>query len=315
MLAALLTTPVGRRLHLVEIHDLDSCPSEVRRGLTDGLVALWGVRLDGRARGSLADAAARVVAGVVAQTRATQVVDVCSGSGGPFKYLCESAELAGVQRFTLTDLFPNVDAYRRLEARSKGKVRFVAEAVDATRLPAGLANDPQIVRTLFASFHHLPRPIAVSVLRDAVRAKQAIAVFEPQNRSPACLAIFLTAIPVGAFLAGVASTAARATKAHSLAEEPPSALAVFLRGVMRLTVVPVVTTLDGLVSCLRTYSRDEFMELAREADPDGAFSWSVTATPVHMGGFWALTSYVGVPRELVARFAAAGQVSPQVARM
>jgi hypothetical protein len=75
---------------------------------------------------------------------------------------------------TLTDKFPNLEAYHYLARQSKGALKFVPEPVDATAVPPSLTG----FRTVFSAFHHFPPVAAQAILKDAVRQNQGIGVFE-----------------------------------------------------------------------------------------------------------------------------------------
>jgi hypothetical protein len=66
-------------------------------------------------------------------------------------------------------------------------------------------------------------------------------------------------------------------------------------------VVPVnlfVLFFDGLVSCWRTYTRDEWLALAHAADPSGAMAWRVEEHAVQPWLPWlAVRCLIGVPRK------------------
>ena len=68
-------------------------------------------------------------------------------------------------RFTLTDRFPNVPAFKRA-AESSDAISVVNEAVDARSVPVGLTG----FRTLFNAFHHFRPKDVIAVLRDAAQA-------------------------------------------------------------------------------------------------------------------------------------------------
>jgi len=147
------------RLHLVEVHDLPSCPPSLRDALTDFLA--FSVNLAGAY-----DPAGPVLRRAVARTKARRIVDLCSGAGGPWRRL---AGEVGVP-VLLTDLYPH-----------DGDVR----QVDARAVPADLDG----FRTIFTAFHHFRPAEARAVLADAVRCGQGIGVFEIARRAPLEMAV------------------------------------------------------------------------------------------------------------------------------
>src|SRR5512140_2975104 len=110
----------------------------------------------------------------------SQLVDLCSGAGGPIEalMLAGNGTLANLT-VALTDKFPNPEAYRHLQSRWPGRVSFVESPVDATDVPPELAG----FRTLFTAFHHFRPATARVVLADAVSKQQPVGVFEYTERN------------------------------------------------------------------------------------------------------------------------------------
>lgn len=114
--------------------------------------------------------------------------------------------------------------------------------MDATATPGELAG----FRTLFTSFHHFHPEAARALLRDAVRNRQGIGVFEARQRTPK--ALLLTALsPLFVLLSTPFIRPFRLSRL----------LFTYL-----LPVVPLVVLFDGIVSCLRTYTPAELREMA-----------------------------------------------------
>src|SRR5947207_1932271 len=154
------------RLHLVEIHDLASCPQSLRDALTDFLAFTVNV-------GGAYDPAGPLLRRAIERTKARRIVDLCSGAGGPWSRL---AGQVGVP-VLLTDLYPHRGGVRDMS--------FYPESVDARKVPEQLDG----FRTIFTAFHHF-RPVeARAILEDAVRHRQGIGVFEVARRAPLEMAL------------------------------------------------------------------------------------------------------------------------------
>src|SRR5256885_16409570 len=95
------------RLHLVEIHDLRSCPPSLRDALTDFLALAENLA-------GAYDPVGPLLHRAVARTKARRIVDLCSGAGGPWRRL---ASKVGVP-IVLTDLYPHGSDIVRVDARS-----------------------------------------------------------------------------------------------------------------------------------------------------------------------------------------------------
>lgn len=112
---------------------------------------------------------------VMAHMQTTQVIDLCSGGAGPWGQLVEPGWPGSV---TLTDKYPNLEAFEQLATQVGHQINYVADPVDATCVPPHLAG----VRTMFTAFHHFPPPIATAILQDAVDRQNAICIFEIAER-------------------------------------------------------------------------------------------------------------------------------------
>jgi hypothetical protein len=175
-----------------------------------------------------------------------KVVDLCSGSGGPWLRILEAFEEDAWLPVTvcLTDKYPNQPAFEYLREASHGMLGFSSESVDAAHVPRTLVG----FRTIFAAFHHFRPGEARAILRDAVDCQQGIAVFEITQRK--LRAVFI--VIVVSLLIPFCVPFLRPFRWSRL-------VWTYL-----IPVVPVVHLFDSLISCLRTYSISELQELTAE---------------------------------------------------
>lgn len=127
------------------------------------------------------DAALPLLQELLIKTDQRHLTDLCAGAGGGIQVIQEdlSQRMGTPIQVTLTDLYPNLDAYRYLHAKSGGAINFIKEPVSATAVPDNLTG----VRTIFSSFHHF-RPVqAQAILQDAADKQAAIGVFEGASKS------------------------------------------------------------------------------------------------------------------------------------
>ena len=258
-----------RRLHLIEIHDQCWCPRSLRDALTRFLAFfIYWVR----PYLPVAD----VLSPFLRRTRQHRIIDLCSGGGGPWPFLIERVrdrlgDDDGVT-VSLTDKYPT-QCMRQLP----DGVSFVEDSLDAMSMPPERAG----FRTLFTSFHHFGPDGATAILRDAVRNQTGIAVFEFTRRNPWTILSFLAA----PFLVWVAVPFLRPFRWRDWLWTYP------------IPILPAVVLFDGIVSCLRTYSPQECLVMAEEADPEGTFDWHAGVKTAMPGG---MTYLVGVPVERAA---------------
>lgn len=235
------------RLHLVELEDLPWFPATLRDGGT-AFLAL-AERMSGHGRQMLGP-----LERLLRATGATQLVDLCSGSGGPSPLVLDALRARGhAVDLVLTDLYPAGPA---LQAAADGRpgLRAHPDPVDARAVPPALRG----VRTIWNAFHHLRPEDARAVLQDAVDQGQPIAIFEVVSRElPMLLGLLLTPLTV-------TLTA-------------PLWRPFRWSWLLWTWVIPVMQPFvlwDGLVSWLRVYSEDELRELIRGVHAPG-WAWEV----------------------------------------
>jgi hypothetical protein len=238
-----------RWLRLIEFHESDWCPKVIRDAATDNL--------------QFAQDFANPYAPIVPQlthalerTGTRRIVDLCSGAGGPWLRMHRMLEKACNTRIEvcLTDKHPNVRAFRRVRTLSQNRVSFCSDSVDATQLPYKLNG----FMTIFTSFHHFAPEKARSILRNAVNSREGIGVFEVTARQPHVILLMCLALPI------------------VLLSTPFIRPFRWSRLVWTyvIPIVPVIVTLDGIVSCLRTYSPSELREMT-EGLRERGYVWHV----------------------------------------
>lgn len=237
-----------RRFHLLEIEDQPWCPAVLRDAATDFLQFMI-VATD-----TYLPAVPHLRC-ALERTGMRQVVDLCSGGGGPWPGLLTRLDTADAPvQVRLTDRYPNREAFQRANERTGGRLAFHPEPVDASALPAGLAG----FRTLFTAFHHFRPEAARAILADAVRNGQGIGVFEATQRSaPSLLATALSPL-----LVLLVTPFIRPFRWSRL-------LFTYL-----IPLVPLLVLFDGLVSCLRTYTPRELRAMADSLDARG-YTWEI----------------------------------------
>ncbi len=266
------------RVQLFELEDLAWFPVTIRDLATDYLRFI-------ETRFDLHGPIVPLLRRALQDSSASQVVDLCSGGGGPVKALAEALAADGRSvRFTLTDKYPNLPAFRSLAAEHAG-ISYIAEPIDATALPAELTG----FRTMFNGFHHFDPEAARAVLQSAVAAKQPIAVFEISERTMATI-VPLLFTPLFVFLA------------------TPFIRPFLWRRLLWtyvLPLVPVTCCWDGVVSQLRAYTIPELEALS--SGLGGGYLWTagrvpIGTTPGH------LTHLIGIPAAAAAQHPSASGV-------
>jgi len=242
-----LGSMTSMRLHLFEWEDQVWFPASLRNAMTSYLVAAYGVT-------PLPKLWAERLAALMKPNQPSHIVDLGSGSGGPIPRIVKELGKSGFMvRVTLTDLFPhpNTPLFAQDEQNS---ISYWPEPVDAAKVPPSLRG----IRTMFASFHHLPPQRAREVLRDAFEHLQTICIFEGTSRAPAAIASMLL-VPLLVLL---------------LTPKVRPVSWVQIAFTYLVPILPLVILWDGIVSQLRTYSVKELGELTRGLEsPD--YRWEI----------------------------------------
>ena len=256
-----------RRLHLFEIHDQDWCPRIIRDAETDYLQFVI-------AKTKPYAAMVPILATALQRTGARQVLDLCSGAGGPWQGLHPILAAKGLNvSVRLTDKYPNAGALGQLNRLANQSIHYHAQAVDATRVPEELPG----FRTMFSAFHHFRPEEARAVLADAVRKRQGIGVFEGTYNSVWGWLVMLL-VPVMVLLTTPFIRPFRWSR---------------LLWTYLIPVVPLVSLFDGLVSSLRTYSVPELRELTEMLGAKN-FQWEIGEVKCTAGPI-PITYLIGVP--------------------
>ncbi len=262
-----------KRMSLFEFEDFRWFPGSIRECLTLYIATMHRVMETHRVLAPL-------LARALKATGTVEIVDLCSGAGGPLpKTAVELAANHGVvPSVTLTDLFPNTEAAERINAASAtAHVRYHSSSVDAGQVPEGLRG----VRTMIGSFHHMPPKVARRILQDAFERRQALCVMEiSDNSQPRWL--WWTAIPAIVLMVFLMTPFIRPLRLRQV-------LLTYL-----IPVLPLVIAWDGAVSNARTYSEDDLKELLVGLEaPD--YRWEINR-PRAPGAPARMITLLGLPQ-------------------
>jgi hypothetical protein len=254
------------RFQLFELEDLTWFPQTIRNLATDYLHFM-------DTRFSLHKPVVPVLRAMLEKSKTSCIVDLCSGAGGPILSLYEVLLPDQDQiQFTLTDKYPNIDAFQRLSSQYPSGIRYVADPVDATNVPKDLAG----MRIMFNAFHHFPPQSARLVLENAVQAQRPIGIFEFVERSLPILVSFMFT-PIFVMFA------------------TPFIRPFLLKRLLWTYLIPLVPLAcwwDGLISACRAYSVTEILDMT-----EGFVDYDWKADRVKIQGTMAYLTYlVGIPR-------------------
>lgn len=261
-----------QRRQLIEIHEQPWCPAAVRDGTTDCLRLIATV-------GHQYWRVLPKLQAALAITASTQIVDLCAGSGGPWTGLARQLQPVAGQpvAILLTDLYPRrlplPPASTRQPAKPGGTLHYLTIPVDATQTPTHLGG----FRTLFTAFHHFPPATAQAILQNAVDQGQGIAIFEQTRRTPLALLFMVILAPLVLLITPLI--------------RPWHFRRFFWTYVV--PAIPLVLAIDGIVSCLRTYTPAELqaMTVRLTGQP---YHWEIGIAPAPLSPL-GITYLIGYP--------------------
>lgn len=259
-----------QRIQFFEIEDQRWLPSSIRNGITDFLQ--FAVE-----RGDLYRGFANRLSEALRRSGETQIIDLCSGAGGPMKSLLKHIPEfnRGGIKVHLTDYYPNLPALSELAQAAPICFTYSRDAVSALDVPSSLKG----FRTLFSSFHHFNKQDATRILQDAVEKKRGIAIAESTQRHALLLA-YMVLTPLLVLFT-------------SPFQKPFRWPRLFWTYVV--PVVPLAVAFDGVISCLRTYTPEELMGIVRTVNGNESYEWQ--AGVERMGVFpIGVTYLIGFPR-------------------
>ncbi len=265
------------RIQFIEIHDQPWFPGSIRDEITDALQFGFNAinayaPIAPLLRSALDSASSSTCPASrdVTSIEARQIVDLCSGGGGPWFGLIK--KLDSVDPYSakqplhiwLTDKYPNLTGAENLPPDAgptlANRINFYPQSVDATHVPAELKG----FRTMFTSFHHFPPSDASAILQNAIDAGEGIAIFEVTNRSLAAIARVF-AWTAFLFFGTPWVRPFRWTR---------------LLWTYLIPLIPLVLIHDGVVSCLRTYRPQELRAIVTTLNAKG-YEWK---SGEHLGG-------------------------------
>lgn len=238
------------RLHLFEFEDLPWFPGVIRAGMMDYLRFMTS-------RFGIYQPLIPILHEALLKTKQLHLLELGAGAGGGTDGVARALrQLSGLAdlRVTLTDLYPQPDAWQSIRESSGGQIGYEPTPVDATAVPAHLTG----FRTIYSAFHHFTPATAEAILADAVRQGAGIGVFEGASKHWHELLLVWTVLPIVQVLATPFMRPFRLSRLFF----------TFL-----LPLIPLCTIWDGTVSILRMYPTDRLLKMARTADLGGKFEW------------------------------------------
>jgi len=237
------------RWQVFEIEDFAWYPQILREGQTDFLRFLMEAF-------QVFKAVSPLFAKILQETKQNHLQDFCSGAGGAVPLMQKYLKKEGVEiTATLSDLYPNTEAYQYLKEKSKGSINFLAKPLDARNIP----ENTQGFWTIFNGFHHFSPEDAQGILENAIKQEKAIAIFEPLDKSIWQIFINTIALTLVLFLVMPFLKPFRWSRI----------IFTYL-----IPIIPLVTLWDGWMSVIRLYTPKDLQEMIQQL-PENNYHWEV----------------------------------------
>jgi len=192
------------------------------------------------------------------------ILDLCSGSGGPMievlNNLKEQKKFTDL-KLTLTDLYPNQKAIKKIKSDGKRDLDYLEASLDATKVDLNLKG----LRTMVSGLHHMKPDLAKLVLQNAKLSQEPILIFEISDNSPPIFLWWL-AIPVAFITSLFVTPMVRPMSGQQL-------IFTYL-----IPILPLFIAWDGAVSNARTYTLEDMEELTKGLS-DEKYKWEMGKIP------------------------------------
>ncbi|MEM1259642.1 MAG: hypothetical protein AAGH81_14000 [Bacteroidota bacterium] len=247
-----------KRIQLFEFSDFVWLPNPIRCGLTNLLMVLH------KLFGTTA-----VMVDLIHYTRQkihfSQITDLGSGSGGPMIEVIEeinkSKEGSIPISLLLTDKYPNKKTVTHVNSLGRTNISYYSKSVDAPKLHEA----PEGLKTMIASFHHMPPGIARQILSSAETNREPLLIYEiGENNVPTLLWWLLLPISLSilVIMALVMTPFVKPLTASQL-------LFTYI-----IPVIPLIYAWDGQASVKRTYTFEDVQKLLGDSKTQD-YKWEI----------------------------------------
>ena len=238
-----------QRIHSFEFEDFHWFPDRLRTLMTRYLVAIHKMLGTGEALSDLMEK-------VLKQTGSIQIIDLCSGGGGPMEDVMGILNDRGMTdlKMTMTDLYPNRSAAERIN-KTGAAIHYKTDPVNA----ADVSGELKGLRTMICSMHHMPPNVAKDILKDAMEDKQPICIYEISDNSVSHWIAWIT-FPINIIMILLITLAVRPMTWQQI-------LFTYF-----IPILPLLIAWDGTISNMRTYTLSDLDELTKDLKSD-SYTW------------------------------------------
>ncbi len=254
---------------LFEFEDLAWFPDTIRESMTDYLrYFLKATNFYGPIIPLICEA--------MIESHQNSIVDLCSGSGGPIEDVMKGLKEIGNNSITvtLTDKFPNLNAFKLLQDKYRGQLSYIEDSLDAKKIPGSLLG----FRTIFSGIHHFHEEIIGDIIKNAVQSKAPIGIFDGGDRNIFTALGIILLQPISFLLFTPFFRPFRFSR---------------LIFTYLIPIIPLCTLWDGVVSIIRLYDPKQLEQIAKTND-DGNYIWKSGKVKNKLG--MNVAYLIGIPR-------------------
>ena len=256
------------RLHVFEFEDQAWFPCVIRNAMMDYLQFVFD-------KINIYKPATGILSKMMDKLKGNQIMDLCSGSGGDMVQLHKQLETNTNQEIhiSLSDRFPNTEAYKEIEHNSNGHITYIGTSLEAT----DYVSEHESIRTIFSAFHHFKPEYAQKVIENAIQSNAPIAIFDGGTKHLLFFLSMLIVHPLALFIV------TPFIGHFSLSR-------LFFTYIIPL--IPLCTMWDGSVSILRLYTTKEMEKIIYKAGI-GNYYWEVGSKKTCFG--LKMNYMIGIP--------------------
>lgn len=198
----------------------------------------------------------------------SEVLEFAAGSGESTAIFLDAVLQTGETppHISISDLYPMTEVMIKTCEQYPELLTVIKESVDLRHAPETPHHD---MRMVLSAFHHFDLEMASKFLLNAQAKGKAVFIAEPFTRS---LKAFL---PL--FLHGFTSLAR-----NGLFSSKDLLLKFFFT--FFIPLIPMCLLWDGLISMIRMYDEDAFMDIVDSLPNNGAYQWHYAEVRVPLGG-------------------------------
>ncbi len=236
-----------KRIHLFEFEDFSWFPDFIRDGGTDFLGFILNLT-------KFYEPTIETLENIIKTTKHRQILDLCSGNGGPIESISQKLNPQLDIKIVLSDKYPNIPAYKKLKQASNNKIDYDSQSLDVLQMDAKTKG----IRTMFSAIHHFKPNDVRAIFKNVINSEMPVCIFDSGDKHVGTIFSILFFHPILFFFC---TPFIRPFKLSRV---------IFT---YCIPIIPIYTIWDGIVSILRLYNPKELMKIATSIDTNRSYHW------------------------------------------